>query len=275
LVKEGALARLEIQEVEFYYTKEPVLKGICMGIGNSEMLSIIGPNGAGKSTILKCMDKILSPQKGTVLLDNQNIKSMNRMDIAKKLGYIPQKVTQIFPATVFDMVLLGRRPHVSWRSSDKDIDIVLGIMEMLNIEDLAMRDFNGLSGGQQQNVFFAKALAQEPEILLLDEPTSNLDIKHQLEVMNIIRNVVKEKKISAVLSIHDLNLAARYSDRLVMMKNGEIYAFGEPLTILTAENIRAVYDVEVKVIKESNIPYIVPLAPIDNKKGRLTFSTGL
>ncbi len=259
-------AKIKVQDVEFCYAKEPVIKDICLNIEDSEVLSIIGPNGAGKSTLLRCIDKILSPQKGTILLDEQDIKKMDRMDIAKKLGYIPQKASQIFPATVFDVVLLGRRPHVTWKSNEKDIDIVLGVMELLNIEDLAMRDVNGLSGGQQQNVFFAKALAQEPEVLLLDEPTSNLDIKHQLEVMTITRNVVKEKNISAVISIHDLNLAARYSDKVIMMKEGMIYAVGEPLTVLTPENIKAVYDVEVIVIQESNIPCIIPIAPMDNGK---------
>ena len=227
------------------------------------MLNIIGPNGAGKSTLLRCIDKILSPQKGTILLDELDTKKMSRMEIAKKLGYIPQNVSQTFPATVFDVVLLGRRPHVSWRSNEKDIDIVLGVMELLNVEDLAMRDINGLSGGQQQKVF-AKALAQQPEVLLLDEPTSNLDIKHQLEVMSIVKNVVK-KNISSVISIHDLNLAARYSDKVIMTKDGKIYAAGEPLTVLTTENIEAVYDVEVKVIKNQYTLYY-SIAPNQQRK---------
>jgi len=261
------LAKLKVQDIEFSYVSDTVIKDVCLELSESEVLSIIGPNGAGKSTLLRCIDKILYPQKGTILLDEMNIKKMKMREIAKKIGYIPQRVSQLFPATVFDVVLTGRRPHLNWKNSDKDIEKVLEVLEILNIKDLAMRDINGLSGGQQQNVFFARALAQEPEVLLLDEPTSNLDVKHQLEMMDIVKNVVKEKGISAIISIHDLNLAARYSDKVIIMKNGMIFAAGEPLAILTRENIKSVYGVEVIIINESNIPCIIPVAPISSDTG--------
>lgn len=259
-------AKLKVQNVEFSYESVSVLQDVSLELAPAEIMGVIGPNGAGKSTLLRCMDKILMPQKGSILLDRQSIKKMGRMEMARKMGYVPQRASQIFPAKVFDVVLMGRRPHLSWRSSEEDMDIVLEVLQLLQIEDLAMRDINGLSGGQQQNVFFAKALAQEPDVLLLDEPTSNLDIRHQLEVMEIVKSVVKEKGISSVISIHDLNLAARYADKVVMMHEGKIFAVGTPAEVLTAEKIKHVYGVEVLVFNKANVPCIVPIAPLNKEE---------
>ena len=257
--------RLRVRDVEFSYASIPVIKDICLEVAESEILGIVGPNGAGKSTLIRCIDRILAPQKGTVLLDGKDIKKLNRMEIARKMGYVPQSASQIFSTTVFDTVLMGRRPHLSWRSNEKDIGKVLEVLQMLKIEDLAMRDINELSGGQKQKVFIARALAQEPDVLLLDEPTSNLDIKHQLEVMEIIKNIVRDKGISAVIAIHDLNLAARYSDRIVMMDNGRIFAAGNPSSVLTQDNIKLVYGVEVIVSNHNGTPYIIPLSPLNKE----------
>jgi iron complex transport system ATP-binding protein len=208
------MVKLKVKDVEFSYASVHVLKNVCIELAASEMLGVVGPNGAGKSTLIRCIDRILQPRKGSILLDGRDIKDMRLMELAKKMGYIPQSTSQVFPATVFDTVLMGRRPHIGWRSSEKDTEKVLKTLQMLNIEELAMRDINELSGGQQQKVFIARALTQEPDVLLLDEPTSNLDIKHQLEVMEIIKSIVREKEISAIMAIHDLNLASRYADRI-------------------------------------------------------------
>jgi len=259
--------KLKVKDVEFSYARVPVLKDICLELAESEMLGVVGPNGAGKSTLLRCIDRILKPQRGSILLDGRDIKEMHLMELAKKIGYIPQSSSQIFPATVFDTVLMGRRPHVGWRSSEKDTEKVLEILQMLNIEEFAMRDINELSGGQQQKVFIARALTQEPDVLLLDEPTSNLDIRHQLEVMDIIKNIVSENGISAIMAIHDLNLASRYADRVIMMNGGKIFAAGNPASVLTSENIKQVYGVEVKVNNHDERPYIVPIRPVSQKGG--------
>jgi len=256
------VVKLKIKDVEFSYASVPILKNVCIELRASEMLSVVGPKGAGKSTLLRCIDRILKPQRGSILLDEREIKEMSRMELAKKMGYIPQSSAQVFPATVFDTVLLGRRPHVGWRSSEKDTKMVLEMLQMLNIKSFAMRDINELSGGQQQKVFIARALTQEPDVLLLDEPTSNLDIKHQLEVMDIIKNIVREKGIAAIMAIHDLNLASRYADRIVMMNGGEIFDAGDAAAVLTPENIKHVYDVEVKVNNHDGRPYIVPIRPV-------------
>ncbi|MCW3142159.1 MAG: ABC transporter ATP-binding protein, partial [Methanophagales archaeon] len=258
----GKMVKLKIKEVEFSYASVPILKNVCVELAESEMLSVVGPNGAGKSTLLRCIDRILSPQKGCILLDERDIKEMSRMELAKKVGYIPQSTTSIFSATVFDVVLIGRRPHISWRSSEEDTEKVLETLQMLNIEEFAMRDINELSGGQQQKVFIACALSQEPDVLLLDEPTSNLDIRHQLEVMDIIKTIVKEKRIAAIMAIHDLNLAARYADRIVMMNSGKIFAVGNPASVLTPDNIKSVYGVESEVMDKRGRPHIVPIRPV-------------
>jgi len=260
--------KLKIKEVEFSYTSVPILKDVCIELAVSEMLGVVGPNGAGKSTLIKCIDRILKPQRGSILLDGRDIKEMRLMELAKKMGYIPQSGHHSFPATVFDTVLMGRRPHLSWRASERDTEKVLETLQMLNIEELAMRDINELSGGQLQKVFIARALAQGPDVLLLDEPTSNLDIKHQLEVMDIIKNIVREKKISAIMAIHDLNLASRYADRIIMMNSGKIFAAGNPNSVLTPDNIKWVYGVEATVNYNDGRPYIVPIRPVrQNGKG--------
>ena len=254
--------KLKIKDVEFSYASTPILKNVCMELQPSEVLGIVGPNGAGKSTLLRCIDRILKPQRGSILLDGQEVKDMSRMEIARRLGYVPQTSTRVFPATVFDTVLMGRRPHLGWRSNEKDVEKVLEILKLLGIMEFALRDFNEISGGQQQKVLIARALAQEAGVLLLDEPTSNLDIKHQLEAMDIIKKLVKETGISAVMAIHDLNLGSRYSDRIIMLNSGSIFDAGSPSSVLNPENIKQVYGVEAVVREEAGRPYIVPMKPI-------------
>lgn len=250
--------RLQIRNLRFSYGSTEILRDINMGLNPSEVLGIVGPNGTGKSTLLRCIDRILIPE-GEILLDGQEISGMSRVEIAKRIGYVPQSTTGVFPATVFDMVLLGRRPHLSWRSSEEDMDKVLEMLDLMDIKDLAMRNFNETSGGQQQKVLIARALAQDVDILLLDEPTSNLDIKHQLEVMEILTELSKTKGISVMMAIHDLNLASRYSDRIIMLNGGGIRDVGDPASVLTAENIRSVYGVDVVVRNEDGKPYMIPM----------------
>lgn len=229
---------------------------------DSEILSLVGPNGSGKTTLIKCIDRILKP-KGTILLDGREIEQMSQQEIARNIGYVPQSSATPLATTVFDTILMGRRPHITWRVSDHDLDKVTEVLALLNLDDLAMRDFAQLSGGQKQKVLIARALAQEPGVLLLDEPTSNLDMKHQLEVMEIIRDLVKEKKISVVMAIHDLNLAARFTDTLVMLKGGRVYAAGKPNALLNESNICKVYGIESVVMNALGRPYIVPLRSLN------------
>lgn len=256
------MVNITIMDLTFSYNSHKILEDLNIVVGDSEVLSLVGPNGSGKTTLIKCIDRILKP-KGSILLDGKEIESMSRQDVAKQIGYVPQSSSTPLATTVFDTVLMGRRPHIGWRVQDADLEKVAEVLERLHLEDLAMRDFSQLSGGQKQKVLIARALAQEPSILLLDEPTSNLDMLHQLEVMETVSRLVKEKKISAVMAIHDLNLASRYSDKLVMLKNGRVYAAGEPESLLNEANIGKVYGIEAMVMNAVGRPYIVPLRSLN------------
>ncbi len=253
------MVKIRIRGLEFSYNSIPALKDVTIDIHESEIVAIVGPNGSGKSTLLKCIDRILKPQKGGILINGKDVKDFSQIEIARTVGYVPQSVKQFFPATVFEVVLMGRRPYLGWRCSKRDIEKVFEVLKILNIENIAMRDFNELSGGQQQKVLIARALVQEPEILLLDEPTANLDIKHQLEVMEIIKRIVRMNGITAIIAIHDLNLASKYADRIVMMKDGKVFAIGSPEEVLTSANIESVYDVKVRIIRFNGKLYVIPL----------------
>ena len=252
------MVNITIKNLTFSYNSHMILDDINLVIENSEILSLVGPNGSGKTTLIKCIDRILKP-KGSILLDGQEIERMSRQDVARKIGYVPQSSSSLLATTVFDTVLMGRRPHIGWKVGEADLEKVAEVLEKLKLDDLAMRDFSQLSGGQKQKVLIARALAQEPAVLLLDEPTSNLDMLHQLEVMETVSTLVKEKKISAVMAIHDLNLASRFSDKLVMLKKGKIYAAGGPKALLNEYNIGNVYGIEAMILNALGRPYIVPI----------------
>ncbi len=258
------MVKITISDLSFSYRSRKILDDLNLEIRCSEVLGLVGPNGSGKTTLLKCIDRILKP-KGSLLLDGREIEEMSRQEIARFIGYVPQSSTSSNSATVFDTVLMGRRPYMSWQVGESDLDKVAEIIDLLDLEDLAMKDFNELSGGQKQKVLIARAICQEPQVLLLDEPTSNLDMKHQLEVLEIVRDLVKEKGISAVMAIHDLNLAARFGDKLAVLLDGSIYAAGDPRSLLNKELIRTVYGVEALVVKDLDKPYIVPLRSLNGR----------
>ncbi len=252
---------LKVSDLVFAYSGVKILDKISLELEGAEVLGVIGPNGAGKSTLIRCMNRVLNPQSGTIALEGVDIRDITRMEIARKMGYVPQASKNSFPATVFDTVLMGRRPHGGWKSSSSDVRKALEVLKLLSLQGLAMRDFTELSGGQQQKVVLARALVQEAEVLLLDEPTSNLDIRQQLDTMEIIRKMVEDRGISALMAVHDLNLAARYADRILMLKGGCVYDAGEPFSVLTEENIRAVYGVEAAVKEDGGRPCIVLRGP--------------
>ncbi|NMB86687.1 MAG: Cobalamin import ATP-binding protein BtuD [Methanosaeta sp. PtaB.Bin018] len=256
------MIKLQAKDIIFGYDSNPILENVNFEIAPSRLVTIVGPNGSGKSTLIKCIDRIVSPQGGSILIDRKDVTKMSRMDVARYLSYVPQSSVRIFPTNVFDTILMGRRPHIGWLGSEGDEEKVWDVLRLLNIERLAMSNFNELSGGQQQKVLIARALVQEAEVMLLDEPTSNLDIWHQLDVMNIIRDVVKKREITAIMALHDLNLASTYSDRIIMMKRGRIVAAGDPTSVITAENIASVYRVEAAVRNLSDRPMIMPLRQI-------------
>ncbi len=266
--------RLSIKGVVLSYGSFPVLHGVVMDAGYGEVVSIVGPNGSGKSTLLRCVARILKPGRGAILLDGKEISSLRGSDLAKMLGYVPQSAAEAFPLTVLETVLLGRKPHLKWGVGKKDLAVAEEILRYMRIEALAGRYLNELSGGQKQKVLLARALAQEPEVLLLDEPTSNLDIRHQLEVLELVGDLARRRRRTVLLVMHDLNLAARFSDKLVLLKDGRIYAAGRPKKVLTEENIGVVYGVEALVNDSKYGLQVFPVRPAGGQKTALAAGAG-
>jgi len=252
--------KLTINKLSFNYTGIEVLKDVELEVGLGEMLSIVGPNGSGKSTLLKCINRILKTKQNTVWIDGKDASKLNLKELSKIMGYVPQSSTSTFPFTVFDVVLMGRKPYIHWNLSERDNEIVAEMLDFLGIGELAMRHFNELSGGEQQKVIMARALAQQPQIMLLDEPTSSLDIKHQLEILCMLTSLTQSKERSVIVSMHDLNLASRFSDRMIMLKQGKIFACGTPESVLTEDNIEKVYGIKCKVSNSIlGKPQVVPM----------------
>jgi len=252
---------LSINGLDFRYKNISALEDVGIELNKGEVLSIVGPNGAGKTTLLKCILGIVKPDKGTVLIDGRDASRMKRLNLAKCISYVPQASPSKFPISVFDVVLMGRRPYIVWKPSKKDLEVVADLLKSMGLEDVALRDFDQLSGGQKQKVLLARAFAQDTDYLLLDEPTSNLDLKHQMEVMEMISSMVKKKEAAAILAIHDLNLASRFSDTIIMLNAGKIVCTGKPLQVMTANNIRSVYGVEAMINTDNGYPYVLPVRP--------------
>ena len=252
--------KIQIDDVSFSYKgcdDTPVLKEISALIRGPQVVSILGPNGVGKSALIHCINKILEPTGGKVFLDDVETTEYSLKDMAKRISYVPYSSSDTFPLTVVDTVLLGRHPHAGWKTTDEDLRKVYEVLERLEISDLAMRFFNELSAGQHQKVMLARGLVQEPDVILLDEPTSNLDIRHQLGISRMLRELSRTDGILVIMISHDLNIAARYSDNIILMHEGRIFAAGSPKDVLTEENIRTVYGVESKIIDDEGRPYIV------------------
>ena len=247
---------LEVSGLSFSYGNRAILKGVSFKVNQGEILGVLGVNGAGKSTLLHCLNRINQPQGGRILLDGKNLLEMDREEIARFIGYMPQGYRE-GDLTVFDMVLLGRKPYLKWGVTKEDVNIVEEIISKMRLTDYALRPISELSGGEAQKVVLARALAQQPKILLLDEPTSNLDLKNQLEVMTMVANAVKREQLSAIIAVHDLNLALRFADRFILLHKGTIHSC---LTRdeLTARCIEEVYGVKVLLGEIEGFPVIIP-----------------
>jgi len=253
--------KIVVRDITVSYGSIRALDGVSVELESGKITSIVGPNGAGKTTLLRCINGIVRPSAGVVFLDGMDIRKIKQIKLARRMGHVPQLPPLHLPLTVFETVALGRRPYVSWVLSKKDIRTVEEAMKAVGIEHLSDRYFDELSGGERQKVLIAMALAQEPEVLLLDEPTSNLDIRHQLEILNLIRRLAREKNLTVVMAIHDLNLASRFSDIMIMLKDGRIFAIGSPREVLTPENIREVYGVEVTILTNPHL-LVVPIGVV-------------
>jgi iron complex transport system ATP-binding protein len=248
---------LSVEGLDFEYPSHSVLNKINFTISKGDFLAILGINGAGKSTLLKCINRILNPSKGSILIDNKNVNKISTRNLAKIVGYVAQH-QEVSKQTVFDAVLLGRKPYIQWDASENDLKITSEVLKEIGLESYALRYINELSGGEQQKVIIARALAKKPQLLLFDEPTSSLDLKNQFEVAGIIKKVVENRNISAVVTMHDLNLAVRFANRFILLKDGEIFAAGG-IEIITSKNIEKTYSIPVKVKQIDNFPIVVPV----------------
>ena len=238
---------LHIEDLAFSYGgSREVLHQISFDLSRGHCLALLGNNGAGKSTLLKCLNRIHEPKNGIISVCGQNIRTMKRNDIAKSMAYVAQQ-SDGCQLTVFDAVLLGRKPYIKLNPTERDLEITRHAMERMELTDYALRYTDELSGGELQKVVLARALAQEPDILLLDEPTSNLDLHNQHEVLRVVSDIAAKDGICVIVILHDLNLALRYCDRFLLMQNGTIYSYGDKDTI-TPHTIRQVYQVETQVV---------------------------
>lgn len=243
--------KIEILGVDCYYGSIQALEDISFEVNEGDFFGIIGPNGSGKTTLLRCITKVLRPKVGAVLLDENSVSDMDREKIAKNIGVVPQNSPLTFPFTVLDIVLMGRTPHFGRfaRETKKDLKIAKKAMKLTNVAHFADRTINELSGGESQRVIIAKALTQEPKVLLLDEPTLHLDINHQLEILKLIRGLNEREKLTVIAVFHDLNLAARFCDKLLLLNSGKIHSIGSVEDVLTPKNIKIVYQVDVQIAR--------------------------
>ncbi len=252
-----------MNEISFAYFGDLILHGINLVVRPGEMVGLLGPNGSGKTTLLKLASGILRPQYGEIRLNGHQINQLNRKHIAQSIAVVPQQFSIPFAFTVREVVLLGRIPFLRPLAgeSQSDRQAVTMAMQLVGIDDLALRRFDELSGGERQKVILAMALAQQPELLLLDEPTVHLDITHQIEILELIREFNRERGLTIVAAMHDLNLAALYFDRLILLNEGRISADGTPIEVLTKRRIQNIFatDVRVETHPTTGTPHIVIL----------------
>lgn len=255
---------LKIFNLSGGYGQRTVIKDISLKIHKGDFMGLIGPNGCGKTTLLRLLSKIIHPQNGVVYLEGKEIAKMGLKEFCKKASFVQQDTLINFPFTVFEIVLMGRIPHLKrlQQETKKDLDIVNNALEMTDTLSLKDKFINELSSGERQRVIIAKALAQEPSLLFLDEPTSHLDIGHQIQILDLLSRLNRQNNLTILIVMHDLNLASEYCNRLVLLNEGKIFKEGQPRDVLTYQNIEAVYKTIVVVNDNpiSSKPYVILVA---------------
>jgi len=255
---------LEALALTLGYTGEPVIRELTLNVARGQFLGLVGPNGCGKSTVVRALSRVLPPTRGQVLLDGVDIYRMSARALARRLAVVPQDGTVGFDFTVREVVLMGRAPHLSRFGIERPRDYVIAekCMELTNTSLFADRPVTALSGGERQRAMIARALAQEPEVLLLDEPTAHLDINHQIEVLDLARRLTGEQTLATMVVLHDLNLASQYCDHLILLSGGSVLAEGPPRQVVNEKHIRAAYgaDVQVRLHPSTGRPYITLLS---------------
>lgn len=265
---------LSVENLQFRYPGVPVLRDISFNVPAGDFLSLLGPNGSGKSTLLRLLDRILLPQGGSITLDGRPLASFNRRDLARIMAYVPQDTLWVFPYTVLEVVLMGRSPHVarSGFENQHDLDIAWEMMRLTDIDHLADKLITAISGGERQRVLIARALSQQPEVLLLDEPNAHLDINHQVEIFQILQEQNEQRHLTIISVSHDLNLAAAFSKRTLLLGQPDaggsgIFAIGQPREVLTESNIELVYRTPVLVdLVPSSSALRISLLPMASRR---------
>ena len=255
---------LNVDGVECRYGSVKVLEDVSLSVKEGDFVGILGPNGSGKTTLLKSISRVLKPHKGTILLDKDDIYSLKGREVAKQLAVVPQDSSIGFSFLALDVVLMGRNPHMTrfQLESAKDVSIARRVMELTNTWHLAERPINELSGGERQRVIIARALAQEPRVLLLDEPMTHLDIINQLEIMDLVKDLCSKQGLVVLAVFHDLNMAARYCNLAVLLKSGKVFSTGRLDDVLTSDNVRTVFRVDAIVQRHlvTNSLYVIPMS---------------
>ena len=240
---------IKLEQIGFKYNEHQVLKNVSFEVKRGEFLGILGPNGSGKTTLLNVIDGILIPQEGELWINGTSCNKLKRENLAKIIAVVPQESLMLFPFTVQEIVLMGRAPHLGkWRfEGETDFRIAHQAMEMTDTLSLMNRSMNALSAGERQRVLIARALAQQPQIMLLDEPTAFLDIKHQIDFFDLIKTLNKNQTLTVIGVTHDINLASLYCDRIILLRDGHIHCMGSPEEVIAESHIREVYETNVTV----------------------------
>ena len=246
---------IEVKNLSFAYGKREILRDVSFKAESGEIVGILGNNGAGKSTLVTCLNHILKPKSGKIILNGKDAETLSKRELAQYISYVAQKNEQT-QTTVFDSVLLGRKPYIKWSIGQEDIAVCDEIIERVGLSEMKLRALDELSGGELQKVMLARALVQQPKVMLLDEPTSNLDPKNQYEMMKLVRQVADEKNITVLVVIHDLSLAMRFCDKFLLMKDGRVFDYGDA-GVLTDENIYPVYGMHAYIEKLHGVDVVI------------------
>ena len=249
--------KIEINDLVFgYKDSNPVLKGIDLEFDDASLICILGPNGVGKSTLLYCINKLVNLTSGTILIDGKDLKDLSFKDLSTIMSFVPHSEDSTFSMSVMDTVLMGRHPYSGFNYSDKDLAIAASNIKLLGLEEFSMRDYGELSAGQHQKVMIARGLTQEPKILMLDEPTANLDVRYQMLVMRLLRDIARIKGIMVLVICHDLNVTSMYADRIVLLSQGKVYADGTAEEVITRENVKDVYNIDCEITTVQGRPHV-------------------
>ncbi len=253
------MTKIELNHVSFgYNASTPVLRDVTFTMDHPGLYCIIGPNGVGKSTLVKCINKLLEPTEGDIIIEGRSVKDMTIKEVADYIAFVPANSFDCFSMPVIDTILIGRHNKQKWRTTAKDLNIVHKAMDMLDLEPLAMRGFNELSAGQHQRVALARGLVQETPVLILDEPTANLDVKHQVYVAEMLRDLATRSGITVIMICHDLNIAARYAHQIIVMAPpGVVDCVGTPDEVITEDVIRRIYGIDCEIVTVEDSPHVI------------------